>query len=271
MVERLLAALALSAALAAALPAGLAAQGPLLTLGGRHVTVRYTPGALDRADHVQRRYTLLARDFGPKNAAGPVLLVELMSAPEWRAAGLPEPFGLPAIGASGSLVLPAWGNAESVATWRLLLAGRLPRIDGTPLRGSAEEAASLAAADLLGELEASRLLLAVQRLSGDRPWVDDLLAAALAASAFQRYEAPRWPEIRALFDRLARAGDPRLAERLRCAAYLEAAARIGEEAGKLPARPLLKMAAKKKGPLAAQRLLEAYPWLAEWSVSHGPS
>ncbi len=234
----------------------------LLSLEGPPVTVRYAPGALDRADHVQRRFALLAAELGRRSWRRQLLVVELLAAEDWSRAALPPPFGLPAITAEGALALPAWGTAETVALWHRLLGGRLPSVPGTPMRGSPEEAASLAAADLAGELAASRLLLAAEGISGDRPWVDDLLASALAVSALQRHEKARWPEIRLLFESLARPLDAALAERLRGAPLVGAAERIAAETGDPPARHLLKLARKSGGRLESATLLERYPWLA---------
>ncbi len=248
-----------------------AAEAPyLLTLEGPPATVRYSPGALDRADQVQRRLERLVAEAGHRKLRQPLLVVELLRAEEWRQAGLAEPYGLPAIGGTGSLALPAWGDPETVALWRRLLDGRLPSISGTPLRGSTEEAASLEGADLVGDVEASRIVLAKLGLAGSERWVDDLLACALAITALQRAEPARWPEVRQIHALLAArqraSGDERLA-RLR---FVAAAERIGAETGKMPARPLLKMAAKRRGPLAAAELIERFPWLAEWLRANQP-
>lgn len=248
-------------------PAPAAAQSDfLLALAGPPVTVRYTPGALDRADHVQRRFTLLVAETGRKQLGRQLIEIELREEEQWRQLGLPAPFGLPAITAGGTLALPAWGTDSTVALWRRLLAGRLPTVAGTPLRGSAEEAASLTAADLAGEVEAARLVLARLGLTGSEPWIDDLLACALAVSAIRRNEPARWPEARHLFASLAASPHAAGDERLRRLRFAAAAERIGDEAGKPPARPLLKLARKQKGRLPASVLLERYPWLGPWAA-----
>ncbi|MFQ5350659.1 MAG: hypothetical protein ACE5EG_09480 [Thermoanaerobaculia bacterium] len=193
-------------AVSLALPgvAAFAEEAPyLLALEGPPVTVRYSPGSLDRADQVKRRLTRLVAETGHRKLKQPLLVVELLRAEEWRQAGLAEPYGLPAISGTGSLALPAWGEAETVALWRKLLEGWLPSGSGTPLRGSIEEAASLEAADLVGEVEASRIILSRLGLSGSERWVDDLLACALALSASRRYEPARWAELRQFHARLA--------------------------------------------------------------------
>lgn len=254
----------LAAAVLPAVAAETAETPYLLALEGPPATVRYSPGSLDRADRVQRRLTRLVAETGHRKLRQPLLVVELLRAEEWRQTGLAEPYGLPAISGAGSLALPAWGEAETVTLWRRLLDGWLPSIPGTPLRGSPAEAASLEGADLVGEVEASRIVLSRLGLSGSEPWVDDLLACALAISALRRNEPGRWAEVRQLYSLLAARPEALRDERLGRLRFVAAAERIGAESGKLPAKPLLKMAAKSRGPLPAEDLLQRYPWLAEW-------
>jgi hypothetical protein len=244
--------------------AGAAETPYLLALEGPPATVRYEPGALDRADQVQRRLTRLVAETGHRNLRQPLVVVELLRAEDWRQSGLAEPYGLPAISGTGSLALPAWGEPETVALWRRLLDGWLPSSAGAVLRGSPEEAASLEGADLVGEVEASRIVLSKLGLTGSEPWVDDLLACALAVSALRRSDPDRWAEVRQFHSRLAARPEASGDERLSRLRFVAAAERISAESGKLPAKPLLKMATKSKGPLAAEKLLEHYPWLAEW-------
>jgi hypothetical protein len=230
---------------------------------GPPVTVRYSPGSLDRASRVQRRMTRLVAESGHRKLLQQLLEIDLLRPEEWRSYGLAEPYGMPAITGSGSLALPAWGGAETVALWQRLLGGWLPSTPGSPMRGSPDETASLEGADLMGEVEASRIVLSRLGIVGNEPWMNDLMACVLAVSAVQRSEPGRWAEVRQFHSRLAvrpeAAGDQRLA-RLR---FIAAAERIGSESGSLPSKPLFKMARKAKGPLPPEHLLERYPWLAE--------
>ncbi len=226
--------------------------------------MRYSAGALDRADQVKRRLTRLVAETGRRSLNQQLLVVDLLPAEAWREAGLPEPYGLPAITASGSLALPAWGEPQTVALWRRLLDGWLPSSPGPVVRGSVEEAASLAGADLVGDVEASRIVLARLGLSGSEPWVGDLLACALAVAATRRHEPNRWAEVRQLHLRLAARPEAARDERLGRLRFVAAAERIGGAKGKPAAKPLLKMARKSQGPLAAEAVLERYPWLAQW-------
>ena len=248
-----------------------AAAGPedtyLLSLEGPPVTVRYSAGALDRADQVKRRLTRLVAEAGHRKLGKQLLQVDLLPVEAWRDAGLAEPYGLPAIGATGSLALPAWGEPQTVTLWRRLLDGWLPSSPGPVLRGTIEEAASLEGADLVGEVEASRIILARLGLSGSEPWVDDLLACALAVAATRRNEPGRWAEVRQVHARLAARPEAADDERLGRLRFIAAVERIGAEKGKSPAKLLLKMAAKSKGPLPAETVLERYPWLVEWPLA----
>jgi len=241
----------------------------LASLEGPPVTVRYAPGSLDRADGIKLRFERLIEQTGKRRWwKQPLLVVELLEADAWRRSGLAEPFGLPAISAEGSLALPAWGTPETVAVWRDLLDRRLPSTSDTPLRGSSEELAGLAAADLVGEVEGSRLALARLGLAGVEPWVNDLLACALTVSALREYEAVRRGEALQLFATLAKRGETSPDQRLSRLRWIAAAERIGVETGKLPAKSLLKLVRKQSGPLPAAVLLESFPWLEEWLISH---
>ena len=267
--ERRFSRLALSGLLAL-LPAALTAETEapyLLALEGPPATVRYSPGSLDRADRVQRRLARLVAETGHRRLRQQLLVAELLRAEEWRQSGLAEPYGLPAISGTGSLAVPAWGEPEIVELWRRLLDGWLPSSPGTPLRGTPEEAASLEAADLVGEVEASRILLSKLGLTGSEPWVDDLLACTVAASALMRNEPGRWAEVRQLHARLAARPEAARDERLGRLRWIAAVERIGAETGKIPSKPLLKLANKRKAPLDAGLLLERFPWLAETLVA----
>lgn len=236
----------------------------LAALEGPPVTVRYAPGSLDRAASVKRRFERLIEQSGQRRWwKQPLLVVDLLEAEAWRRSGLAEPFGLPAISTEGSLALPAWGTPETVALWLGLLDRRLPPAPDPVLRGTSEEVASLAAADLVGEVEGSRLVLARLGLVGVEPWVDDLLACAMTVSALRQYEAVRRAETQRVFALLAKKGATSRDERLQRLRWIAVAERIGAETGNAPAKPLLKLA--RKGPLAAAVLFERFPWLAEWA------
>jgi hypothetical protein len=252
----------------------------LLTLPGDWAPTRYAPGALDRAANVQERFELLAASFArwsDRRISVPLLLV----APEdWAAGEFGVPFGLPAATAARELALPAWGDASTVALWSGLLgAAELePSLPGgdeagaaEPVRGTRAEAGSLGLADVTGQLEAARLLVAGTGLDFAPSGCVEVMAALVARAAFGRFEADRLPELRELFGRLAariegamapteiRAADPerRLAAWGRL--YLVADAAVGEREASDPAKALLRKAAKRRGPLLLAEVWDRLP------------
>lgn len=157
----------------------------LLLLPGEAAWVFYSPGALDRAAHVQDWLRTMAIDHAKWSGRTMPLSALVLTREEWVGAGMTRPYGLPVGLGEGQLALPAEGDSGTVAGWRALLGGELPSVGGVPLRGTAEEASSLLAADLLGRLEAARELLAAGELRPQEPWVGELAGAMVARWAFR--------------------------------------------------------------------------------------
>ncbi len=235
--------------------------------------VRYTPGSLDRASHVQQRLSLLARDFARWSGGKETLQAYLLSRQEWEELGVRIPYGLPARLPDGGVVLSAWGDSGTVALWTDLLAAELPAVEGTPLRGTAAEASTLLALDLLAQVEVSRTLVVRGGYRVTEPRIADLLAHTLAATAFWRHEAARFDDIGLFFARLARTpvaaegsvpeeGLRRLLRRQArtfLAAHLIVRAREDEAA-----KALLKLAAKQHDGLGAEDLRRKFPEITSW-------
>lgn len=255
----------------------------LLELPGDAVSVRYTPGSLDRAVSVQERFLRLLRDFRDWARHDAVLLVYLLSREEWERAGYRSPYGLPEPLEGRALALAAWGDAETVSLWQRLIGGRLPMVPGQPFRGSPEEASSLALADLIARVEVVRNLLPAAGYSGDAIWVDGVMAHAVALSTLQRHEATQLPEATRLFAALASRGaapgsessaeaDPTssLAARLGQEGwYFEAALLVAEAEGRAPAKALLKWARRYSDRVPAADLVGRYPQLGRWLAAGG--
>ncbi len=246
----------------------------LLDLPATHKSwagVRYTPGSLDRASHVQDRLGLLVDDFDRWTDQKQPLFAYLLSRTEWEEVGVRIPYGLPARLPDGGIVLAAWGDKGMVALWRELLNGALPEIEGTPLRGTVEESSSLLALDLLGQVEASRTLVARGELQAAEPRVYDLFAHTLAASAFYRHERGRFNDIAALFRRLAAAEVSADSSHADLRTLLQEQARTFNAAhwllakrGEDAPKTLFKLARKKKGALDTSTLRQRFPELAAW-------
>lgn len=171
----------------------------LLDVGDAFALVRYSPGALDRASHVQHRFALLARDFGKWSKQSIPLSAVLLSRTDWEALDLAVPYGLPAHMANGEVALCAWGDFGTVSLWRSLLGGELPRLEGHPLYGSPVEAASLLMNDLLAQGVAARALLNRAGFNRVHPDVLKFTAHVIALAASNLHESLSLGEIRRVY------------------------------------------------------------------------
>lgn len=189
----------------------------LLLLPGRFCEVRYAPGSLDRATALQQRLdTLVEALMGlvPKSAGTLVPRLRLLDRERWEASGSDRPWGLPAPVGELELAVAAHGDPATVELARRLTGGYLPPLTGDPLIGTGEEAASLEVADAILQVELAAAWARASGIRGERPWIDGLLAHALARLAWERTDPDRMPAIADLFDRFAaarRAAAPPLA------------------------------------------------------------
>lgn len=181
-----------------------------VTLVGRFSAVRYTSGSLDRAHHVLERLETVASRFNRWADVPVATAVYLLDRQQWAEAELPGIYGVPLRLGPSAVAVPALGDAETVALWRRVLGvDVLPLIPGIPLRGTPEEAATLAIADVLLQVESSRALIERSQLRPARPWIAELAAHAAALSLFASLEEPRVPQISATLARIVeRLGGP---------------------------------------------------------------
>ncbi len=274
MKARIFAALALGAALRLAVPAAAQDLPFLLDLPvtpERAAAVRYTPGSLDRASHVQDRYSLLAADFGRWSGEKLPLLVMLLSREDWQRLGVQLPYGFPVRLPNGTVMLAAWGDSGTVELWRHLLAEGLPPLEGTPIRGTPDEAASLVITDLLGQIEAARGLLTRGGFGSPQPRINDFMAHTLALSAVLNHDRSRLALLDSLFRQLEVApadipgAEPNLGGWLRYQGDAYRAARtLAAKRGNASAKQLLKLARRAGGSLSAADLRRRFPELAPW-------
>lgn len=259
-------------------PYGLAELAHLLVLPGRSVDVTYPPGALDRAAHVQQRAEAIVETLR-EIARRPVgLRLWVLDREEWERVGFSRPYGLPARVEPGAFVLPASGDPALVATLAGLAGGALRPTETLPLRGTPEEAAALAAADLLFQVDAARDLARQAGLRGEEPWIGALLAHVAARVVFERHEPGRMPEVAALYDavaeRLGGLASRRLADYREGlmfeadlwyqAQLLRGADVVWVEEGARGSSRFLYRLIEKDVPLAAAELDRRYPGLAAW-------
>ena len=250
----------------------------LLDLRGDAVRVRYTPGSLDRAAHSQERFELVVGDCKSWTGSRLPLVVYVLGPEEWQAAEVDRPYGLPQSMSNSELAVASWGDADTVELWRGLLGRRLPVIQGTALRGSPEEVASIALHNLLAVVEAFEMCLAGSSISGDQPWIERFLVQVMTRSFAEKHEARRVAEIDRVYASFSeQGGGPgalSLSEALEPdsptnwlwgeAQFNEAARLVSTEEGKAPAKAIFKLANKQKGALKAADLVARYPGLADW-------
>lgn len=255
-----------------------------LTLTGRSSAVRFLPGGLDRAHHVLQRIDLLSQQLNRWSDVPSPILTYLVDRARWTELDLPGIYGIPLRAGPTAVAAPIEGDEQTVALWRELLgAEQVPMIPGVPLRGTPEQAGTLAIADVLLQLETARGFVQRAGLLGDRAWIGEVVAQTASLSLFLINEHERVTEIEAFFarlrERLGGAGaypesayTPALATGGRQemerwlwyqATFFEAARRLVARHGK-KAIPKLRRLAKKAPPLREAVLMAEYDELRAW-------
>lgn len=250
----------------------------LLDLPGDRVGVRYSHGSLDRAVQVQDSLDLMVEDFRSWTKAKVNLVVLLLSREEWKESGLSQPYGMAEAAGGRGLALPSWGDDGTVDLWHRLLGTRLPTQPDQPMRGTPEETASLAMADVVGTIDAARILLRAGGFRGDQPWVDGVISQALLLSHVQSHHAARLPDVRMVFQDLAQQGGgvaamtlnavmrpPDLRSRLWFESqFFDGASLLMGPGCKQAPKAIFKQARKNGGLILAADLLEKCPELGSW-------
>jgi hypothetical protein len=247
----------------------------LLLLPGKQVSVRYTPGSLDRASRLQQRLEPLAKELGSWSGQAAPLAIFLLSREEWEQVGIALPYGFPARLPGRLLTLAAWGDDGTLDLWQGLLHEQLPEAESGFAAGSPTTQASLEVCDLLGSVEAARILLEKAGVSGEELWISELMAHTA-------YLAVRWqgpPRAGGDEDvRSATAVRPSGALPLAAyeaglsmedwlwfqSAFYRGARQLIERRGHKVGRLLLRTAAKNGGTLRRAELIDHYPEVGEW-------
>lgn len=252
-----------------------------MAYAGRHVSVRYVPGALDRALHVTRRLDLIVGELGKWLDMPLPLTAMVLDRRGWDRAGLSRPYGLPLPVSIGSVAVPAAGDEGTVKRWKTWIGTELPPMGGVPLVGTAEDASSLLLADVLLQVEVCEMLLGRTALARSEPWIRGLTSHLAAVSLWSDFEPSRTAELAMIFSRIRgqippllaleqtrlEKGEPPLAmERwLLAEAHLfEGAALAHAAGGSKTWKRLLKTMRRAKEPPTRAQILAYYPELGPW-------
>ena len=188
--------------LGGAVPAGL--EG-LLTLASNRVEVFYLPDALDRGSRVQDRLENLHELFTKITVTPLPWKAAAIDRVRWNKLAPGWPWGLPVRIAGPIFLVPAHGDAGTVATATWLLGGAPPDPGGDPMTGTRAETGSLVVCDALLQIEVARAFVAATGIAGDEPWVTGVLVQLAARYAWEALEPGRMLEVVGLFDRMAAA------------------------------------------------------------------
>jgi hypothetical protein len=236
----------------------------LLLLPDASAPLRYSPGSLDRASHAQAWLREIALVGAARTRHAVPLRAVVLPRDEWEGLATGVPYGLPLVSPAGVLALPASGDAGTVALWRAAI-DHVPVIAGNPLLGTAEEAASMVAADFVAAPAAGRLLAVNGGFTPETPWIADLLGHMMALEAAHSERLGRAAAMLAFWQGIRRDGrdnagkDPLAAELLRHAALAGAAEAILGSEKRMPGRALRKMQERAGGVLRAADLRAEWP------------
>jgi hypothetical protein len=241
----------------------------LMELRTKKVMFRYTPGALDRATRLEDPMELMVGEVSSWTNQPAALLIVLLSREEWGQVGVGVTYGLVGHLGPHDVVLPAWGDDQTIALWRDLLGHELPSPQDMPYGGSSLAYASLNMTDNAMFPAAAKVLLRKAGFVGDRPWVEGVAAHVVSLSIMRSGAPTRMPEARFFWQTAAESGGP--GERLWLeASYFAAAWNIVATSGKSAGKDILKIARKNGNTITAANLLREYPSLGTWLVESFP-
>ncbi|MEM7583827.1 MAG: hypothetical protein AAF560_10640 [Acidobacteriota bacterium] len=174
----------------------------LLKLPGDTATVRYTPGSLDRAAHLQTRLELAARSFKRWVDLELEVTLYLLNRDEWRQAGYDVPYGVPVRVGRRGMAAPAEGDAGTVALWSEMLRGILPAVAGSPIRGTPQQAATMILADFVTQLLMCEIMVDEVGIAGADAWVRGLMTHLASVDLVRRHEEVRLRDLDTMYDLL---------------------------------------------------------------------
>lgn len=251
----------------------------LLDLRDDFVTIRYTPGSLDRAARLQVAFRDLVKNLSLWTKQPRASIVYLLSREEWLRLGVASPYGFPGIMAGNRVVLPAWGDAETAKSWGGYLGGVLPSVNKrNSLRGTPDADASLVASQLISEVAVARVHLSQSGIVGTEPWVDPFVAHLAVVSSWSKNKDPRKTAVAKIYSRISQSaggagaysfydyapGLPPEAWLWYQAQFFEGAVRLERRRGWPVIKSVIKRGSKRGGTLRAEELLARFPELVIW-------
>ena len=252
----------------------------LLRLPGDRADIRYSPGHLDRAANLQGRFEPSARIFEKWSGRPFSLVGYVLNREEWEQAKFATTYGIPIrVGRTG-VAAPALGDDQTVRLWANLLQGMLPTVQGLPLRGTPQHAASVVAADIITQLLMAQVMADDARLEGDRTWVRGLMSHVIVVGLTKRLEESRLRELDAFYELLAQSREAKafsardydddltLEDWLWFQAQFHTGAKIlVQKEGKDAIKKMIKLN-RKKGTIPGDMLLNRYKPLNDWFREH---
>lgn len=249
----------------------------LVSLPGDYATVRYTPFSLDRAARLQARLELALRSWERWANRKVAVTTFVLTREEWERSGYTVEYGLPVRVGRAGIAAPALGDDGTVALWSEVLEGMLPQVQGAPMRGTPQQAATMVLADIVVQLLVAEIVIDEVGLAGNANWVRGLNTHVASLDFVRRKEAARLPDLNAMYRLIIeRRGEKIMSSRdyqpdleLSDWLYFQACFHFGAQAilskeGKGALKKLRKLAKKDGGVLQGDRLLRHYDDLDAW-------
>ena len=243
---------------------------------GDVVFMRYPLGALDRAARLQLKLTQMLLSSQRWSGSQLVMTVYVLTADEWRDAGINMPYGIPVRVGHSSLAVPAAGNNETAQLWQQLQV-TLPSSPDLTSRGGPAHGPSLVMADVISLLFVGEILVDRAELAGDEFWVRGLLAQLASVEFMQRSGDITVRELDLLYrqvlsqrpSKALAASDLRpeigMRDWLWFQAHFHSGAKIlREEEGRGLWKKLKKLKKRSGGVLTGAALLDKYEPLRDW-------
>ena len=247
-----------------------------LPLPGDYANFRYSFGSLDRAANLQSRFELALRLLERWADKHVEIVVYVLTREEWEASGYTVEYGVPVRVGRAGIAVPALGDDGTVALWSRVLDGMLPRIEGVPIRGTPQHAATLELADIVAQLLMAEIVIDEVGLAGDSVWLRSLSTHVASVDFGRRREPGRLLDLDTMYRVIHERQPRRFSARdytadldLRDWLWFQGRFHFGaslmlEREGKGTLKRLRKLAKKDDGVLRGDRVLRDFRGLEDW-------